>query len=927
VLIGRDAERTRLRSLLDDARRGRGGAVVIHGEPGIGKTALLEDLRAASAGFRVLSARGVESESLLAFAGLADVLRPVLDRRHALPPAQRAALEAAMALGPPAVPDRFAAYAATLGLLTAAASEGPVAVLVDDVHWLDAPSQEALFFCARRLTDDPVAVVATSRDTALEASVPTGVPELRLEPLDEASARRLLETAEAPVVEPVARILLREAGGNPLALVELPRALSVEERAGRTALPRLLRPGEALVRSYRSRLSQLPGATRRAALLVAMSEDGAPDVLVAALAAVGLARDDLAAAEAAGLVRIAEGSARMRHPVLRSVVREVAAPAERREAHRAIAGALDPETDAEVRAWHLAEAALGPDEDVAGALERAAVAAAGRTAYAAAAAGMERAAGLSPDSRAATARRLKATELAMAAGRPAWSLALLDGIREGGPAAAHLRGLVTLLTGDLDAAFEILVREGERAAEQHPLAAAAMLADAVLTRTIAGDCYTALSIARRAFAVDPAGPARLPTLVGYLAGALVLRGQARAARPLLERFDLLTSDVDMTSPAGQMVVLSASWRGWLGDYEATDARLEQWIASGHASGAAGFLGFVLAFGCEMDLRLGRWARARSRGEESLALLAETGQLGPSGYAASCLASLEALLGLSEAARRRAGAVLEQAARLRIGSAETYARWALGLDALARGDPEVAASDLAPLEEHVARHGLAEPAAVPWQPDLVEAYVRVGRVGDARRVLATLSEQAHRTGGAWALAVTARCRGLIDDDIDRHFGEALVRHEDVPMPFERARTALTYGSRLRRAGRRTEARTQLEGALATFDALGARPWSRQAREEIAASGARLRPRSGGRPGDELTARELQVALAVAEGATNREAAARLFLSEKTIERHLGSVYRKLGLRSRTELARRMVAGGAQAGAAAPAGVARRSIESQ
>ncbi|WP_217922817.1 helix-turn-helix transcriptional regulator [Miltoncostaea oceani] len=907
MLIGRDGERARLREVLADIRRGRGAAVVIRGEPGIGKTALLDDLRSAATGVRALSARGVESEASLAFAGLADVLRPVLDRRGALPPAQRTAIEAAMALGPPAVPDRFAAYAAALGLLEVVAAEAPLLVLVDDVHWLDVPSREALLFCARRLGDDPVAIVATSRRAPHDDLDIGGIDEIALGPLDEASSRRLLRAALPGADESLLRTLLDDAGGNPLALVELPRGLDEDERAGVRAPPRPPRAGEALVRSYRSLLARLPAPARRACLMVAISEDAGSSALDAALAREGGRREDLATAEAAGLVVIAGGTARMRHPVLRSVVRELATPAERRAAHRAIADALDPASDAEARAWHLAEATLGPDEEAAAALEQAAMAAAARTAYSAAAGALERAAALSRDPAAATARRLRATELAMAAGRPAWSLSLLEGARDGGAAATHLRGLVTLLAGDLDGAFRTLVEGARHEAARSPTAAAAMLADAVLTRTIAGDCHTALAVARQAFAIDPEGPTRVPSLVGYLAGTLVLRGQARAARPLLERFDVLTAEVDVTSPVGQMVVLSASWRGWLGDYEVTDARLDQWIDQGRASAAVGFLGFVLAFGCEMDFRLGRWGRARSRGEEALALLAETGQMGPSGYAAASLACVEGGLGLTDDARRRASETLEVAERLRVASAETYARAALGFASLGEGDPQRAVGDLARLEADTLRHGLAEPATVPWQPDLVEAYVRAGRVHDARRVLATLSEQAHRTGGVWALAVTHRCRGLIDDDLDRHFGEALRLHGRLPLPFDRARTELAYGARLRRAGRRTDARMHLERALAVFEDLGAQPWSRQAREEIAASGARLRPRAGGRPGEDLSPRELQIALAVAEGATNREVAGRLFLSEKTVERHLGSIYRKLGVRSRTELARHVATG--------------------
>ena len=354
VLLGRDVERARLRAALDGARDGRGAALVLRGEAGIGKTALLEEQRSAATGFRILAARGIESESRLAFAGLSDLVRPVLDRVAGLPEAQRTALLAALALGPPAVPDRFAAYSATLGLLGELASDGPLLILVDDAQWLDVPSQEALLFCARRLGEDPVVMIATSREAPAEQLDVAGVEELRIERLDEEDARRLLAAAEEPLAPEVIEALVGVAGGNPLALMELPRALSPDQRAGRAALPRTLKVGEAVTRAFRTRVEGLGGRGRRAALLAAVSEDGSLAPITAALGAG--AADDLASAEAAGLLVLTPDSARMPHPLLRPIVLEIATPLERRDAHRGLAEALDPERG---RAARLASCGSG----------------------------------------------------------------------------------------------------------------------------------------------------------------------------------------------------------------------------------------------------------------------------------------------------------------------------------------------------------------------------------------------------------------------------------------------------------------------------------------------------------------------------------------------------------------------------------------
>ena len=410
--------------MLDGARAGRGGALLLRGEPGIGKTALLEDLRQRADGVRVLRARGVESESRLAFLGLSDLLDPVIDRRVDLPGPQRAALEAALALGPPGVADRFAAYSAVLGLLTRVAGDGPLLVVVNDIHWVDVPSQEALQFCARRIDDDPVLIVAAARETTAEGRVAAEIPEMRIGPLSEADARRLLDASGQPLADAVSRALVGVAAGNPLALQELPRSLDDAQREGRAPLPRDLPVGEALVRAYESRIKALEPRGRRAVLIAAISDDGRWGPVVAALEAAGGGSADLSAAEAAGMLVLGPERVGFRHPLLRSVVVQLAAPPDLREAHRLLAHALD-ERAVEQRAWHLADAAVGRDEEAAQALDAAAMFAAGRTGYDAAAGALERAAVLgTPD--AAGQRSLGAATMALAAGQLQRSQSLLD---------------------------------------------------------------------------------------------------------------------------------------------------------------------------------------------------------------------------------------------------------------------------------------------------------------------------------------------------------------------------------------------------------------------------------------------------------------------------------------------------------------------
>jgi DNA-binding CsgD family transcriptional regulator len=815
------------------------------------------------------------------------------------------------------VPDRFAAYAATLSLIGAVAAESPVLVVVDDAHWLDSPSREALAFCARRIGDEPVAILAATRERAPEAARLPGVGEVLVEPLGEAEAREVLASATAgsPLAPQVAREVLAAAGGNPLALVELPRAMSEDERAGRVPLPRPLRAGEAIAGAYRRSVEALGAGARGGLLVVALSDDGALGPVTAALTALGGRAGDLAAAEARGFLELRGDAAHLRHPLLRSVLLELSAPAERRAAHRALAGALHPEHDLEQRAWHLAEAAVGPDEEAAAALEGAAGRAAGRTGYAAAAAALERAAALSEGDE-GVRRLVAAARLALLAGRSARSLELAAAARPraGGPRLRgeidHLIGRCLMWQGPVDEARSALLEGAGALGGQDRAAASAMLIDAAMTQGMAGDYRDMLALARRA--VEAAAESGVEAVVvaadALLANALLLRGDRSRVASLVAPARRLAPALDPLSPAYEAALFAAYAELLSERLESSQRLLERVVGAARRAGAAGLLPFALCARAEVGYRAGEWRDALSWADEAVGLIEEIGSGVLLSRALVARALLLGGLGRTAEAVRDAERAIAVAEPLGVGSMRQAATWVLGLATLAARGPEAAVPPLEDAGRRIAAAGLLEPALMMWQPDLVEAYARCGRAEDARRVLATLSEQAALTGGAWARAATARCRGMIGPELDRHFREALDLHALVPMPFERARTELAYGARLRRAGRRADARGELERALAAFERIGAEPWARQAREEIAATGAGL-PRRGSRRADELSPRERQVAMVVAEGLTNREVAARLFLSEKTVERHLGSVYAKLGLRSRAELARRVAELGA------------------
>jgi DNA-binding CsgD family transcriptional regulator len=908
MIVGRSRERDRLEHLLGEARAGRSGALLLHGDPGIGKTELLRWTIERAGDMQVLRARGIESESGIPFAGLAELVTPLLDRLDDIPPVQADALRGALALGPAAAQDRFTVPAGLLSLLAVAAEEQPVLAIVDDAQWLDGPSIEAFLFAGRRLAAEGIAMLGALRDGTPAARMDAPwLERLHVGPLDDAEALEVLAPGER-MSAAVADRLVSTAAGNPLALVEIPNLLTDGQLAGREPLAEPLRPGTTIERAFRLAVEELPDAARRAVLLAAASHSQRVDALEAALARAGLALGDLAPAESARLLSIGAGELEFRHPLIRSTAYHAAEPAERRAAHAALAEAA-PEGSSE-RAWHLAAGAVGPDEAIAAALEQAALEARGRGAHATAARDLSRAALLTPDDESRARRLLAAATDAARCGegeRAQAQLAEAARLTSDPLLTADVQrmtGHVEMRKGSPVAAFELLVREADRVRSRDPRRAAAMYLEASVTHMLTGDMHALIGTAERARSLaTSADPAieLLSTVViaeGMLALGQVAEGDAMltACEPYLLEGDPLAL-VEVIGMAGHSSV-------WIERWERARRVLDHLVDSGRRASAVSSLIYPLAARSHLDFRQGRWAPARAAAAESVELARDTGQVPLLSHSLAALAHVEAAMGLEEEARAHVAQGLELVQRHQGDATAAYLHAATGLLELGLGRVPEATEAL----ETTARLELRlemQPAIVQSIPDLVEAYVRAGRREEASGALTRLSAAADVTGSLWARATTARCRALLapDEEVRARFDEALTLHDGLPMPFERARTLLVLGERLRRAKQRAEARVPLQEALDGFERLGARPWAERARTELRATGQTSTRRSEA-AAEQLTPHELQIALLVAQGMTNREAAAALFLSPKTIEYHLGQIYRKLDVRGRSQLARLM-----------------------
>jgi DNA-binding CsgD family transcriptional regulator len=621
-----------------------------------------------------------------------------------------------------------------------------------------------------------------------------------------------------------------------------------------------------------------------------------------------LALADLEPAVAARLVAIEDGEVEFRHPLVRSTAYHSASAAERRGAHAALAAAA-PEGSSE-RAWHLAACAVAPDEDVAAALEAAALDARGRGAHATAARDFGRAAQLTPDDEPRARRLLEAATDGARSGEADHAFALLGEASRlaTDPLLAadvqRMTGHVEMRRGSPLVAHELLTNEAERVRSRDPRRAAAMFLEASVTHMLTGDMQALIAGAERARGLAASAD---PT-VELLATAVI--GEAYLALGDVEQGDAMVTMCEPYLLEGdplaivEVVAMGAHSSIWIENWDRAQRIFDRLIANARDASAVSALIYPLAARSHLDFRLGRWSSARAHAAESVDLAQDTGALPHLSHSLAALAHVEGAMAQEDECRRHAQEGLALVARFQADAIAPYLHGALGLLelGLARVPEAIVALEAA---RDVAERLAMQPSVVQFAPDLAEAYVRAGRRDDAEAVIEALEASGRRTGSRWVAAAVARLRGLLapDGSVRDRFAEAMALHDGLPMPFERARTQLAAGERLRRARQRAEAREPLKQALDAFERLGARAWAERARTELRATGEQQARRSEA-AAEQLTPHELQIAVLVAQGMTNREAAAALFLSPKTIEYHLGQIYRKLDVRGRAQLARLM-----------------------
>jgi DNA-binding CsgD family transcriptional regulator len=903
MLYGRDLERSAINALLDGARDARGGVLVLRGQAGVGKSALLEDAVAAAGGVRALRATGVESEFELPFAALHQLLRPVLSHVDRLPAPQASALRMAFGLASNAHDNRFLVSVAVLGILDELAKESPVLCVIDDAQWLDDASASALEFVARRVDADRIALLFAARDGEVRRFSAPGLPELRVDGLDAGAGGQLLaERVGAPIPAEVLSRLMEATGGNPLALVELPSLITPGQLSGQEPLPWPLPITDAVQRIFVQRVRRLPEPTQRLLLVAAADETSRLATVLAAASELGVPAAALDPAEHADLLAIQSGQLAFHHPLVRSSVYQSATDAERRSVHRALSEVLVEEADADRRAWHLALATVRPDESVVQLLEQTAVRARRRGGFEAACMALERAAQLTAEPEARAGRLAAAGQSAWQAGQLVRAAGLLQQARPltGDPILGadvdQLRAWIELSVGSSVTARRLLINAAKEIADIDPQRVLEMLSAAAEAAWIAGDAEAGAELGQVAARLPPPDTPRARFLHRLLDGFLgLLRGHvARPVRALQDAMDL------PADPEPDLVVRAGHVAFYLGDDDAAYRLNAQTVAAARTTGAIGDLLFASPRLALAEILTGRWSAAEVSADEAARLSRETSQPGLSAVPLVWLVVLAVLTGDEDRFQSLVAKAEDLARSHSLGVFDAQVRdalhWARGLRELAAGKPESAVTWFSAMT-HPAVAGMA--AAL----DRIEAAIRGGHRDEALEWLDRLDAFATHTGIASEQARVAHCRALFADGETARglFEEALTLHSRSRRPFERARTELAYGEFLRRARRRVEARTHLQAALDRFEQLNARPWAERARFELRAAGRTARKRD---PSTvlQLTPQEMQVARFVARGLHTREVAAQLFLSTRTVDFHLRNVFAKLGISSRTELAR-------------------------
>jgi DNA-binding CsgD family transcriptional regulator len=908
VLLGRSEEQGALDRLLDAARAGRSSSLLIRGEAGIGKTALLDYVAERASGCRLARGRGVESERAFAYAGLLQLCGgSSLERAERLPAPQREALMRAFGLMDGPAPEGFLVGLAALSLLSDVAQKQPLVCLLDDVQWLDSESVSVLAFVARRLDAEPIAMVLAVRDPTDVVEL-DGLPELALSGLDDADARLLLEAVmPGGLDEQVRYRIVAETRGNPLALLELPRGMTPAELAGGFGLLDGRELSGRVEQSFLRRVQSLPREPQRL-LLVAAAEDAGDAVVVAQAAArLGIDSAAMVPAEDAGLIDFGEG-VRFRHPLVRSAAYRAATPSERRQAHEALASAMDPERDPDRVAWHRAHTAVGPDESVAAELERSASRAQARGGIAAAAAFLERAAELSPDPANRGARALAAARMKLDAGAA--------------EAAEHLVTVATTLPLEkLDRARAERLRAWIAYARTRGSDTPSLLSNAAkqlepLDPELARETHLeALAAAVRR------GRSGLDTRVVDAAEAAMLPAghePVRAIDLLLEAVvTRLTRGYEPAPMARAVATLRAEGlrrENLVWCLLACELALELWeddvsaaLASGvdriaRQSGGLRILPFALSYSAAHRLLYGEFSVAEQSLKEAETIRAAT----RSPYFVTGSVLLAAWRGDRETTHELREVAVEAGRARGEGFAIEVAEWATAV--LHNGFGEYAdaatAAERAYDLDVIGFGGLV-------LPELIEAAVRSGNRQAAEVAIARLVERSSTSTTEWARGIEAAARALLDDgpDAEAHYLEALDQLGRSRVVVLHARAQLTYGEWLRREGRRVDARAQLKAALMALETMGADAFADRARRELLATGERVRKRTDDTRGD-LTPQEAQIARLASDRLTNPEIAAQLYLSPRTVEYHLHKVFQKLEISSRRELANALTASGSR-----------------
>jgi DNA-binding CsgD family transcriptional regulator len=897
-LLDRRSECETLDRLLRSVRSGQSRVLVLRGEAGIGKTALLEYVVEQASGCRVLRAAGVQSEMELAFAGLHQLCGSMLDRLAGLPGPQRDALREAFGLVDGGAPDHFLVALAVLSLLAGEAEERPLACVIDDAQWLDRASRQALAFVARRLLAERIAMVFAVREPS-DADEFAGLPELGVEGLGDHDARTVLASGiSGPMDLRVRDRIVAETRGNPLALLELPRGLTPAELAGGFGLPDRGPLSGRIERSFRRRFESLPRDSRQLLLTAAAEPTGDVPLLWRAAERLGIGAGAAGPAEAAELLELG-ARVRFRHPLVRSAIYAAAPRPEREAVHVALADATDPEADPDRRAWHRAHAAAGLDEGVAGELERSADRAQGRGGVAAAAAFLERAAELTPDPVRRGARSLAAAQAKLDAGAPEAAEALL--------ATAELTPLDEIQVARLERLRAQIAFALRRGSDAPPLLLAAAVRlvplDARLARETClealaagifsghlGNSRDVLGIAR-----DTAPASQPPEPHDLLLDGLATRvteGYAAAVAPLREALEAFRRADDADTADNRWLWLACRIAADLWDHATWEALATRGLRLARESGALSILPMAGSYRAGVHVHAGQYRAAWALLEESSAVTEATGTT-PLVQAKQIIAAWrgheEEALALIEGGRRLAAARGQGMALSMIDNAH-----AVLMNGLGRYEEALAAAERACAH---GEHSLYGNVLV----ELIEAAVRSDQPQSAAEGLDRLADRTQASGSDWALGLEARSRALVTPGpaAESLYQEALQRLARASVPPYLARAQLVYGEWLRRQNRRLDARRQLRAAHEMFSRIGAEAFAERARRELAATGETVR-RLTVETRDVLTPQEAQVARLAQTGRTNPEIGAELFISPRTAEYHLHKVFTKLGIRSRKEL---------------------------